>query len=156
MASAVSARVSEDEWAWNDPQIPDDEVIFRRVRMNPDHRTFDPEKGQWVPSAGAFRRMEGEGMSAHMNSVLESKGRAGHSLYDPERYGAVRFPVEVVRSAGAGVVQTLPSVEEEPDQDLREAHVEARPPTWALDKRFWSKVRAQMIKASVWVEQRAS
>lgn len=148
--------MSEDEWVMDNPQTPDDEVLFRRVPTKPSHATFDALRGVWVPHAGAFRRDEGEGMSVHMDSILESQGRARHTLYDPARYGAVRFPVGIVRAEGAGVVQTTPTVEEEPDEDLRAAHAEARPPTFKQEKSFWSNVRNQMIKASVWVAQTAS
>lgn len=148
--------MSDVEWVMDDSQIPDDEMIFRRVPMQPSHATFDALRGVWVPHAGAFRRSAGEGVSVHMDSILESRGRARHTLYDRERHGAVRFPVGVVRAAGAGVIQTTPTVEEEPDEDLCAAHAEARPPTFEQNKKLWSSVRDQMIKASVWVVQSAS
>ena len=148
--------MSDDEWVWNDPQIPDGELLFRRVPTKPSHATFDALRGVWVPHAGAFQRDANEGMSVHMEGTLEERGRARHTLYDPERYGAVRFPAAVVRAANAGVLPTTPTVEEEPDEDLRAAHAEARPHDAKKDKPFWSKVRNEMIQASVWVEQRAS
>lgn len=148
--------MSEDEWVWNDPQIPDDEVLYRRVPTKPSHATFDALRGRWVPHAGAFQREAREGMSVHLDGTLEARGRARHTLYDPERYGAVGFPVAVVRAANAGVLLTTPTVEEEPDEDLRAAHAEVRPPEPKKDRPFWSNVRNQMIQASVWVEQGAS
>lgn len=148
--------MSEEEWVWNDPQIPDGEVLFRRVPTKPSHATFDALRGVWVPHAGAFQRDVNEGMSVHLDSILEARDRPRHTLYDPTRYGAVRFPAQVVRAAGAGVLPTTPTIEEEPDEDLRAAHSEARPPRPERDKQFWSTVRNEMIKASVWVDQRAS
>lgn len=148
--------MSDDEWVWNDPQIPDGELLFRRVPTKPSHATFDALRGVWVPHAGAFQRDANEGMSVHLDGTLEERGRARHTLYDPERYGAVRFPVAVVRAANAGVLPTTPTVAEEPDEELRAAHAEVRPPHANKDRPFWSGVRDGMIKASVWVQQSAS
>lgn len=148
--------MSDDEWVMDDPQISDDELLYRRIPLKPDHCTFDPERGRWVPQPAAFRRDPGEGMSVHMDSVLNELSRQPHTLYDPESYGAVRFPAGVVRSAGAGVLRTPATVEDEADGDLREAHAEARPPTSARDRAFWSQVRHRIIGACDWVVQGAT
>lgn len=148
--------MTRDNWVYNDPEIADGEQLLRRVPKNPNHATFDPETGEWRPSAGAFQRNANEGMSVHVVSVLNSWKRADHSAYDPARYGAVRFPAAVVREAEAGVLRTLPTEEQEPDEVLRDAHAEVRPPTPQKDRAFWSGVRDKMIKSSVWVEQQAS
>lgn len=148
--------MSEEDWVWDDPQIPDGEVLFRRVPMKPSHATFDALRGVWVPHAGAFQRDANEGMSVHMDSILEARGRARHTLYDSAKYGAVSFPARVVRAAEAGVLATTPTHEQESNEDLRAAHAEARPPRPEKDRPFWSKVRNEMIKASVWVDQKAS
>ena len=148
--------MSETAWEMDDPQIPDSEDLYRRIPKNPDHRTFNAEEGTWVPSAGAFRRLKGEGMSVHMGSILEERGRATDSLYEASRYAAVRFPVGAVRRAGAGVLATTPTLEEEPDEDLRAAHAEARPPTYERNRALWSEVVNEIIQASEWVDQRSA
>lgn len=148
--------MSETPWVYDDPDVPDDEVLYRRIPLKPSHCTFDAERGKWVPSVGAFQRGNpGEGMSVHAETVLEGCGRDCRSLYNPVSYAAVRFHASVPRIQGAGVLSTLPSEAEEPDADLRAAHAEVRPPTFGRDRPFWSRVRDAMIRASVWVQQSA-
>lgn len=146
--------MTEQLWVWDDPHILDDEMLFRRVPMKPSHATFDALRGVWVPSPGAFQRNANEGMSVHMLRVLDARRRDPHTLYDPTRYGAVRFPASAVRSAGAGVLATTPTMDEEPDEDLRAAHAEVRPPRAVKDRPFWSQVQNRIIRASVWIGQR--
>lgn len=147
--------MSEESWVFDDPAIPDDESLYRRVRTIPDHRTFDAERNTWVPSAAAFRRFKGEGMSVHRETVLEVCGRHTSSLYNPDKYEAYRFKAVIPRAHGAGVLGTPATEEHEPDSDLRAAHAEVRPPTHAEDRRFWSRIRHAMIQACEWVPQTA-
>lgn len=142
-----------DNWVWDNPDISDEEKIIRRIPMNPEHTTFDAELGIRRPSPGAFRRAAGEGTSVHRSTVLVELNRPIGSLYDSNRYSAVQFPVKTVREAGAGVLDTEPSIEEEPDSDLRAAHAEIRPPERARNRSFWSGVVDSLIRASEWVEQ---
>lgn len=153
MADSVLAAVSDEAWDTDDPQLTDSELLFRRVLKRPDHRTYDPELRTFVPSPAAFQRNANEGMSVHMDGVLEKLERSRHTLYNSEKYGAVCFEVGVVRRAGAGVLPTIATVEDEPDKDLREAHAEVRPPMKAKDRAYWSGVRDKIIKSSIWVVQ---
>ena len=142
-----------DNWVWDNADISDEETIIRRVPMNPEHTTFDAELGITRPSPGAFRRAAAEGTSVHRVAVLDELGRSINSLYDPSKYSAVRFPVRAAREAGAGVLETEPTIEDEPDSDLRAAHAEIRPPEKPRNRPFWSGVVDSLIRASEWVEQ---
>ena len=145
----------ESNWEWDDPEIPDEEVLYRKVRKIPDHRTWDPELRRYYPTAAALRRKKNEGMSTHANSVLLMRGRQPDSLYEPSKYDAVGFAVRVVREPDIiGIIFTPAGELEEADPDLRAAHAEVRPKNPDKDRVTWSKVVDRIIDQSSWIEQR--
>lgn len=141
----------QEEWIYDDADIPDFENLLRRIPNKPDFRSFDAECGCWRPGPSAFRRSQaGEGMSVHRESILIAHKRNTCELY-PVGCCSVSFHVSIVRSCEAGVVATLPTNQDENDADLRVAHAEVRPPTYEVDKKYWSNLRNQIIRAAVWV-----
>ncbi|WDF33718.1 hypothetical protein PTW37_01955 [Arthrobacter agilis] len=139
-----------NEWPYNDPSIADEDKLYRRMPHQPGCRTYDAMTDRWVPHPGGLRRLDHEGMSTHLHSILEERQRDCASLYNGEKYGSIRFPVAVPRSAGAGVLPTAAPQEEDPD--LKAAHAEVRPPSAELDKRFWKGVVNMIAREAEWVQ----
>lgn len=144
--------MSDSTWDFDDEAVDDREILYRRIPKNPDHRTYDAEKGTWVPSPGALRRVKGEGMSVHCHGTLSERGRDVATLYDPKKYGSICFTAVRPRSEGAGVLNTRPTITQEPDEDLRAAHAEVRPPAPELDRPFWSRIVSQIVQHACWVQ----
>lgn len=138
------------EWLHDDLDIPDSEGLFRRIKKTEQCRTLDPVRGVWVLSAGALRREAYEGMSVHLQSVLDDLGRDITTLYPIAEYGSVRFEAAVPRSQGAGIRST--PAEGEPDPDLREAHGDVFPPQPQKDRNHWRAVVNEIAVKATWVQ----
>lgn len=137
-------------WHYDDPAIKDQDRLFRRVPKVPDCQTYDPTTETYVVSPGALRRDANEGMSTHLESIIDGRKRDAQTLYDSANYSSVRFVVEVPRTAGAGVLPT--PAPEEADEDLRVAHTEVRPPKPEKDRVFWKTVMNVIADNSEWVQ----
>jgi hypothetical protein len=148
MARAYAAVMTE--WQYDDPGIDDQDRLFRRVPKVPGCQTYDPSTETYAVSPGGLRRESNDGMSSHLQSVIELRGRDAFSLYNEEKYSSIRFGVAVPRGAGAGVLPT--PAPEEPDEDLRAAHAEVRPPMPEYNKVFWKNVANVIAESSEWVQ----
>lgn len=144
--------MSEADWLCDDPEVPDEEELLRRIPWVPDHVGFDAQTGSYFPHPAAFRRGNpGEGMSVHMLSVIEGRGRAATDVHDSERFGTVAFLAGVPRTVGGGVVAIPATEDDEFDPVLREAHAEVRPPTYVRNRGEWSLICDTIIDACRWV-----
>lgn len=137
-------------WRYNDPSIDDKDRLFRRVPKVPDCQTYDPTTETYVISPGGLRRDADEGMSTHLQSIIDSRDRDAHTLYPADKYSSILFVVGAPRSVGAGVLPT--PAPEETDEDLRLAHAEVRPPNPEKDKVFWKTVVNVIADSSEWVQ----
>lgn len=137
-------------WLYDDPSIENSDRLFRRVPKVPGCLTYDPATETYVISPGGLRRDANEGMSTHLESIIDSCERDAQTLYPSEKYSSILFVVEAPRSVGAGVLPT-PALEE-PDEDLRLAHTEVRPPKPEKDKAFWNTVVNVIADSSEWVQ----
>lgn len=144
--------MTEADWFYDDPKVADDEELLRRIPWGQDYVVFDAQAGKHFPTTAAFRRRKpGEGLSVHMRSVVEARERAVASVYDGATSGTVTFTAEVPRTVGAGVVPVEAPRDVESDAVRREAHAEVRPPTFALNKGEWTRIRVSIIDACRWV-----
>lgn len=73
----------------DDPQIPDDEILYRRV--SPDQ--IKPDGQSWRPSSQLF-------ITTQMSVRLASHVSPEEALKGYPRFGLVRFTAQVVREAG--------------------------------------------------------
>ena len=137
-------------WQYDDPAIDNQDHLFRRVPKVPDCQTYDPATETYAVNPGGLRRDANEGMSTHLESIIDLPERDARTLYNPGKYSSIRFVVEAPRSAGAGVLPT--PAPEEPDEDLRVAHTEVRPPQPEKDKVFWKTVVNVIADQSEWVQ----
>lgn len=152
MAEPAFGAMMSAEWIFEDEIVADSEVLLRRIPKVPGHATLNAGTGRWTLHAGAFQRSAFEGMSVHRVLVVEEKGRAPECLYDSSRYISLGFRAGVPRSLEAGVVQTIPSENEEPDEVLREAHAEVRPREGPKDRTLWSLIIHEIQQAG-WLVQ---
>jgi len=135
---------------YDDPAVPDSETLYRRVPPKPEWLTTDPVTGLIVPHAAALQRRTGEGLSVHLDSVLNNLGRDPHTLYDPE-CPSFAFLASVPRSQGDGVIPVRVGPPDEPDSDRGQAHAEVRAPEQADTPTHWRRVRTAIIKDMWWV-----
>ncbi|GEO94593.1 hypothetical protein [Kocuria turfanensis] len=141
------------EWEFNHHTVSDEDTLYRRIPKKPDFRTWDPLTGRYTPNPAAFRREAQEGMSTHLDSVLQGRSRLPITLYDPDRYGSVGFHVATPRQANAGVL--LADDPYEKDEDLRCSHAEVRPPQPEKNRKHWKTVANEIAMACWWVQDPA-
>jgi hypothetical protein len=87
----------------NENGIPDEEIIYRRVPDHPDYLAPDLITGKKAPTHTAFR-WDPDGISVHRSSILADKGLGPHSMIKKEGQVVYGFPVRVVRSCKAKVL----------------------------------------------------
>lgn len=142
------------EWTWDDSEVDNADVIYRRVVMAPDHRTVDLALGGCRPSPAAFQspNTPKTGLSGHLARLIPAE-RQPPRLYSPDRYGAVGFPAGIAREQGlAGIVVSDDPGEQ--DQVLRRSHVEVRTANPVMGKKnvAWKEVRAAIVDRCEWVQ----
>lgn len=139
-------------WDWDDPEIPDDELLYRKVLGREGHVTWDAENDCYRPGVAALSRDPHTGLSTHAGSLLELRGRRPETLYDSERYYTMNFRAAIPREVPTvGVIYVEAEVEHEPDEDLRFAHAEVRPENPGRNRPLWNRVRDNIIRNSSWV-----
>jgi hypothetical protein len=146
--------VTAPQWAWDDAQISDDAILYRRVPRKPSFRVADPLTGE-IKIAPAALRYDQDGASIYRDELLKAIYGYGASAVcaDWKTHGAVQFTAWDVRNVSehpAGVHD-----EEDPqDQRIGRAHALIRCPTEAdgQDKTYWNEVRAAIIKAATWID----
>ncbi|SFM89506.1 hypothetical protein SAMN05421671_4064 [Pimelobacter simplex] len=124
---------------WDDPGIPPDEMLLRRIPRHPDFRVPDVLSGRLLIKKSALR-YNPDGMSVQADSLLPVAGVARHEIYNWETHNGIEFPVDAARrTEQAGVV-----AEPDPDDErLGEAHASVRlRPDCADKKGDWDDVRA--------------
>jgi hypothetical protein len=122
-------------WLYDSPQLDGDDQVYRKVLDRPKMSTFDEEQKIWRIHPAAFRRDAYDGASVHLDSVLVARDRDVMTIY-PQRYGFVRLLIKVVRSHELGVLAIDDAAE--PDEDLRAAHCEIRPPMPEKNRPAWN------------------
>lgn len=91
-------------WVFDDPNIVDDEMLFRRVRRIPDQVLEDPLTGNREPKFGAFKVDDDSGMSIYLERFLASNDLGVRDLYTDGKEHLASFRVAATRGVGWGVV----------------------------------------------------
>jgi hypothetical protein len=115
---------------WNDPSIPDEDFLYRRVPARPDfyvHR--DVLTGESVLGRNAFQ-FDDDGMSVYRQWLITKYGISLEQIRRDLSHLLFRFTVGLVRSTSAGVVDD--PVDDDPPIGAAHASVRcennARPP----------------------------
>lgn len=133
----------------DDPQIADTDTLYRSIPANhPDFIAFHSVTGVPIPHAQSLRREPGTGLSAHLDSVLQARGRTPETLYEAG-CPSFCFSTGIPRKFGDGVALVAPVGECDPDRAA--SHVEI----WAAadndTREHWRAIRDQIIRAFHWV-----
>jgi hypothetical protein len=90
----------------DDPSIPNDSRLFRRIPADANHIVWDDTAKAYTLSTQAFRNLQKNppAFSANLECVLQPLGLGPDAVIkDPERYGLIALPVALVRQQGQGV-----------------------------------------------------
>lgn len=87
----------------SESDIPDDEIIYRRIPDKPDFLAPDLITGKKAPTHTAFK-WDPDGISVHRSSILSEHDLGPHSMIKKEGQVVYGFPVQVVRSCKAKVL----------------------------------------------------
>jgi hypothetical protein len=138
--------MSED-WVWNDPDISDDSVVYRKVLARPGFLVPDLEGNRPPsPAPGAFK-CDPDGISVYRDELLAKINKEPEDVKknpDDLIFGVL---AQKVRDAGAGVVDT-PDPE---DEVLGEAHASIRYQERSVNKKTERAVREKII-AACWLK----
>jgi hypothetical protein len=104
----------------DDPSIPDNSRLFRRIPADANHIIWDDTTRAYTLSTQSFRNLQKipPAFSVNLECVLDQLGLAPIAVIaDSERYGLVALPVQLVR-------QHNQAVERHPEQnDPSHGHV---------------------------------
>ncbi|GAA3104266.1 hypothetical protein GCM10020254_57610 [Streptomyces goshikiensis] len=89
--------------AWDEPSIPDDETIYRRIPNKPEFMAPDLLSGERAVSRTAFQ-WDDDGISVHRSSILEANDLGPESIIRREGQMVFGFTAAAPRVCGAGVV----------------------------------------------------
>lgn len=86
-----------------DEEIPDDEVIYRRVPDKPDYLVPDLLTGEKAVTRTAFK-WDSDGISVHRSSILEAHDLGPHSMVKRDDHTVYGFPAAATRPCKAKIV----------------------------------------------------
>lgn len=110
---------------WDDPSIPDVEVLYRRVPDKPDFLVPDLLGDEKRPSRTAFQ-WDPDGISVYRESLLQSASLDASAVAKIPTHMVFGFCVVVPRFHGAGVVND--PVEDDPPAGFAHALVRCEKP----------------------------
>jgi hypothetical protein len=89
----------------DDPTVPDDSRLFRRVPADANHVVWDENHSCWRISSQAFRNFKGRDVfSVNLECVLQELGHEPATVaQDTARYGLVALPARLVRAHNQAV-----------------------------------------------------
>jgi hypothetical protein len=107
---------------WNDPEIKDDEWLYRRVPTRPDFfQQFDLRTGERILGRGAFQ-FDDDGMSVYRESLIKIHNLTLRQVRRSTEFLLCKFTVGQIRELEAGVVD-----DPDPDDDpIGVAHASVR------------------------------
>jgi hypothetical protein len=96
----------------DDPGIPDDSRLLRRVPADTNHILWDGNLGRWRISSQAFKNFKGvSAFSVNLECVLQERGEGTETLaLNTARHGLVALPARLVRAHGQ-------AIEKKPEED---------------------------------------
>lgn len=104
----------------DDPSVPNDSRLFRRIPADSNHIVWDNNLECWRISSQAFRNLSKNppAFSVNLECVLDEMGEAVDAVFpNTDRYGLVALPARLVRQHNQ-VIEKVP----EPD-DPSHGHV---------------------------------
>lgn len=156
--------VDDEEWVYDDPAIPDEAFVHRR--LNDDQQlVFDDELERFVLSVAAYRYVDADGMSVYVSSEMTKNEVSEDDLFEYCTHGLARIRVSVVRLHDDGAVISAVSGQTRGGVILREAtgfpddvrirksHGLVRIHVRPKGKPYWNDFRNRLIQGS---EYRAS
>lgn len=90
----------------DDPNVPDDSLLFRRVPADVNHIVWDDNRSCWRVSSQAFRNFSKDtpAFSVNLECVLNELGLEPTSVVlDQTKYGLVAIPARLVRQHNQAV-----------------------------------------------------
>lgn len=160
----------DDTWVYDDPGIPAEAYVHRRLTEQ-SHLVFDDEEGRYVISIAAYRYADADGMSVYVSSEMDKQGIADADLLAYCSFGLARVQVVTIRGgqslagadAGAsmstasgvsgGVILREAKDFPADDERVRKSHGLVRIHVRPSGKPYWNAFRNRLIQGS---EYRAS
>jgi len=156
--------IDDEEWVYDDPAVPSDAYVHRRLN-DKQHLVFDDEMGRFVISIAAYRYVDADGLSVYVSSEMEKNRIVDDTLFEYCSYGLARIQVSIIRSpepgaptdpvaaqiSGGVILREAESFPE--DERVRKSHGLVRIHVRPHGKPFWPLFRHKLIQGS---EYRAS
>ena len=149
--------MADGGWVYDDAEIADDSVLYRRIENEGDPKNFSRDRihGTRCLGPAAFSASSddkdpngvGGGLSTHLEVLMKVNEIPTVKLADWERFGTARFNVRDVRDGGGGVVIE----EDRDDPDLGKAHALMRSTSPGMMKRgAWSSARRFVLERAIY------
>ncbi|WP_341258211.1 hypothetical protein [Gordonia malaquae] len=147
----------EDEWVHDDPRIPDEAVVYRRIRKDdPEIFSGDRISGEKCLAPKAFSLSSGDygphgGLSGYLDYLMDQHGVPAARLVDDwTLHGIARFTVGDLREGGAGIIESV----DPDDGDRGKAHALARcrAPGMQKPKSAWKSARRVALERAVYYD----
>ncbi|WP_156517433.1 hypothetical protein [Rhodococcus sp. LB1] len=145
------------EWVHDDPDIPNEAVVYRRVEKDGDPNNFSLDRIHETTCLGpgaftAATRDKGPegGLSAHLEYLLRRHGIQTADLVDDwDTFGVARFHVRDLREGGGGIIE-----KEDPDDAIiGKAHALMRSASPGMKARgAWASARKLVLERAVYFE----
>lgn len=141
---------AQQAWdAWDDPSIPDEDRLLRKIHRRPDFAVRDLVTGRLLVQTAALR-LDPDGMSTQREGLLPLIEATREDLYEWDRFYGIEFPVSVARSTGqAGVVDEV----DPEDERLGAAHSLVRTKDPHPARASWKEVRAVIAYHCEWMRE---
>lgn len=149
--------MTSTEWIHDDPSIPDEAVVYRRVEKDGDPNNFSLDRihetaclGPGAFTAASRDKGPDGGLSAHLEYLLKQYGIETEDLVDDwEKFGVARFRVRDLREGGGGIIE-----KEDPDDAVRgKAHALMRSTSPEMKARgAWAKARSFVLQRAVYFD----
>lgn len=151
--------VDDEEWVYDDPAIPDEAFVHRRL-SDDQQLVFDDELERFVLSVAAYRYVDADGMSVYVSSEMTKNEIIDDDLFEYCTHGLARIRVSVVRGPESGAVVSAVSAQTRGGVILREAtsfpddirvrksHGLVRIHVRPRGKPYWNDFRNKLIQGS--------
>ncbi|MEV7322829.1 hypothetical protein [Streptomyces sp. NPDC093970] len=131
-----------EEWQWDDPAIPGESAVFRKVLARPNFIVPNLEGGPPAPAPGAFK-CDADGISVYRDELLKSLSLTPEDIKKNTDDHVFGIFVSDVRESGAGVVDSP----DDEDEELGPAHSSIRYSAPKIDKPSERRIRERIIDA---------
>jgi hypothetical protein len=149
--------VSSAEWVHDDPGVPDEAVVFRRVEKDGDPKNFSLDRIHETKCLGpgaftASSRDKGPegGLSVHLEYLLRRHEiKTADLVADWNEFGVARFHVRDLRACGGGIIEK----EDPEDEVLGKAHALMRSTSPGMKARgAWASARKLVLERAIYFD----